>query len=135
MVRKSAQLRQRELRQILALAQVFGWSPDILENSARYDALCKLEWRASRDAARVCNGEVQRSDSDQELYDTRLLDSVDAITGFRSKGVPVFLNGDPRGCALKVPSDWIQEHDSGPEIRLERDMGGYGLLAPTAYDR
>jgi hypothetical protein len=134
MVTKKEQLRQRELRQILALAQVFGWPPDILENAARYDALCKLEWRASRDAARVCNGEVQRSDSDQELYDTRLLDSVDAITGFRSKGVPVFLNGDPRGHALKVPSEWVQMHDSGPEIRLERDMGGYGLLAPTAYD-
>jgi len=135
MVRKSAQLRQRELRQILALAQVFGWSPDILENSARYDALCTLERRASRDAERICNGEIQRSDEAQELYDTRLLDSVDAITGFRSKGVPVFLNGDPRGCALKVPSKWVQMHDSGPEIRLERDMGGYGLLAPTAYDR
>ena len=135
MVRKSAQLRQRELRQILALAQVFGWPPDILKNAGRYDALCTLERRASRDAERICNGDIKRSDEAQELYDTRLLDSVDAITGFRSKGVPVFLNGDPRGCALKVPSKWVQMHDSGPEIRLERDMGGYGLLAPTAYER
>jgi hypothetical protein len=135
MVRKSAQLRQRELRQILALAQVFGWPPDILENSARYDALCKLEWRASRDAERICNGDIQRSDTGQELYDKRILDAVNALTGFRGKGVPVFLSGDPRGYALKIEDAWTRANDTGPEIRLERDMGGYGLLAPTAYER
>lgn len=135
MATKKGQLRQRELRQILALAQVFGWPPDILENSARYDVLCKIERRASRDAERICNGEIQRSDTGQELYDSRILDAVNALTGFRSKGIPIILSGDPRGHALKVPSEWVQMHDSGPEIRLERDMGGYGLLAPTAYER
>ena len=135
MVRKSAQLRQRELRQILALAQVFGWPPDILENSARYDALCKLERRASRNAERICNGDIKRSDTGQELYDKRILDAVNALTGFRGKGVPVFLSGDPRGYALKIEDAWTRANDTGPEIRLERDMGGYGLLAPTAYER
>ena len=135
MITKKGQLRQRELRQILALAQVFGWPPDILENSARYDALCRLERRASRNAERVCNGEIQRSDTGQELYDKRILDAVNALTGFRGKGIPVFLNDDPRGYALKIEDAWMRANDSGPEIRLERDMGGYGLLAPTAYAR
>jgi len=135
MATKKGQLRQRELRQILALAQVFGWPPDILENSARYDALCRLERRASRDAERVCNGDIQRSYPGQELYDRRILDAVNALTGFRSQGIPVFLNGDPRGYALKIEDAWTRANDTGPEIRLERDMGGYGLLAPTAYER
>ena len=131
MATKKGQLRQRELRQILALAQVFAWPPDIIENAARYDALCRLERRASRDAERICNGDVQRSGFEQE----RILDAVNALTGFRGKGIPVFLNGDPRGYALKIESAWVRANDSGPEIRLERDMGGYGLLAPTAYER
>jgi len=114
---------------------VFGWPPDILENSARYDALCRLERRASRDAERVCNGDIQRSYPGQELYDRRILDAVNALTGFRSQGIPVFLNGDPRGYALKIEDAWTRANDTGPEIRLERDMGGYGLLAPTAYER
>ena len=135
MATKKGQLRQRELRQILALAQVFGWPPDILENSARYDALCRLERRASRDAERICNGDIERSDPEQDLYDGRILDAVNALTGFRGKGIPVFLNGDPRGYALKIESAWVLANDSGSDIRLERDMGGYGLLAPTAYDR
>ena len=135
MATKNGQLRERRLRQILALAQVFGWPPDILENAARYDELCRLERRASRDAERICNGDIQRSDPEQELYDKRILDAVDASTGFRGKGVPVILSGDPRGYALKIESAWVLANDSGPEIRLERDMGGYGLLAPTAYER
>ena len=135
MATKNGQLRQRELRQTLALAQVFGWPPDILENSSRYDALCRLERRASRNAERICNGDIQRSDTGQELYDKRILDAVDALTGFRSKGIPVFVNGDPRGYALKIEDAWTRANDSEPEIRLERDAGGYGLLAPTAYER
>jgi hypothetical protein len=41
--------------------------------------------------------------------------------------VPVFLNGDPRGYALKIESGWMREQN---EFRLHSDMGGYGILAP-----
>lgn len=49
--------------------------------------------------------------------------------------VPIFINRDPRGCALKIRDDWMRDnmHDGarGYAIaRLERDWGGYGILAP-----
>ncbi len=40
--------------------------------------------------------------------------------------VPVFINRDPRGYALKINDEWMTEHDA----KLEKDWGGYGLLAP-----
>lgn len=41
--------------------------------------------------------------------------------------VPVFLNGDPRGYALKIEDNWMRAR---PELRLHSDWGGYGILAP-----
>jgi hypothetical protein len=41
--------------------------------------------------------------------------------------VPVIINRDPRGYALKIGDDWMSAHHTS---RLHRDMGGYGILAP-----
>lgn len=41
-------------------------------------------------------------------------------------GVPVFLNRDPRGYALKIDDEWMRKHDA----KLYRDWGGYGIIAP-----
>lgn len=40
--------------------------------------------------------------------------------------VPVFLNSDPRGYALKILSEYVAKH----ELSIHRDWGGYGILAP-----
>jgi hypothetical protein len=40
--------------------------------------------------------------------------------------VPVFINRDPRGYQLKIKDDWMTANNAD----LERDWGGYGLLAP-----
>lgn len=45
-------------------------------------------------------------------------------------GIPVddpriVINGDPRGHALKIDCDHMR-----PEIKLHRDWGGYGIIAP-----
>jgi hypothetical protein len=40
--------------------------------------------------------------------------------------VPVFVNLDPRGYALKIDEAWMRKHNPA----LSRDWGGYGLLAP-----
>lgn len=40
--------------------------------------------------------------------------------------VPVFLNRDPRGYSLKIPDEYVSEH----ELDIHRDWGGYGILAP-----
>jgi len=44
----------------------------------------------------------------------------------RSPLVPVFINRDPRGYALKINDDWMRATD----CRLHRDWGGYGIIAP-----
>lgn len=38
----------------------------------------------------------------------------------------VFINGDPRGYALKIKSEIVRERN----LRISQDMGGYGILAP-----
>ncbi len=38
----------------------------------------------------------------------------------------VFINGDPRGYALKIKSEYVAKHN----IRIYRDFGGYGIIAP-----
>lgn len=40
--------------------------------------------------------------------------------------VPVFINLDPRGYALKIDDEWMRRKDA----KLHTDMGGYGIIAP-----
>lgn len=38
----------------------------------------------------------------------------------------VFINGDPRGYALKIKSEYVEKHS----LKIDTDWGGYGLIAP-----
>ena len=38
----------------------------------------------------------------------------------------VFINGDPRGYALKIKSEYVSQNN----IHIYRDWGGYGIIAP-----
>ncbi len=40
--------------------------------------------------------------------------------------IPVFINRDPRGYALKINDEWMRANNA----KLETDWGGYGLIAP-----
>lgn len=40
--------------------------------------------------------------------------------------VPVFVNGDARGCALKIEAEYVSEH----KLDIHKDWGGYGCIAP-----
>ena len=44
----------------------------------------------------------------------------------RRQLVPVFINRDPRGHALKIDDTYMREHS----LHLVTDWGGYGILAP-----
>lgn len=44
-----------------------------------------------------------------------------------SEDFPFVVNGDPRGYALKIDSEYMEKNR---HLRLERDWGGNGLLAP-----
>ena len=38
----------------------------------------------------------------------------------------IFINGDPRGYALKIDDQYVRDHN----LQIHRDWGGYGILAP-----
>ena len=91
-----------------------------------HQALRRLERQAHRLAEKVCNEPTDEA----ETYATQaaILAQVDALIGFREKKIPVFINMDPRGYALKIEDDWMRAH--GPH-GFEKDWGGYGILAPS----
>ena len=80
-----------------------------------------------------------------ERNDARCLKRLGALLwGSSVPDVPVFVNHDPRGYALKIDDAWMREkgwklnrsnrHTNGSGsiavARLHRDWGGYGIIAP-----
>jgi len=88
--------------------------------------LCKrlriIEGKAERITTALCNGTITAEAA--ELLLDKYLISVNKILG--NTDIPVFINRDPRGYALKIKSTYMQTHN----IKLYQDMGGYGILAP-----
>lgn len=91
-------------------------------------ALCKklrvLEIKMHRVAEQWCNGEISNETAEEKH--TQALELLDKLLRFRRKGVRVIINGDPRGYALKIDDQSMQEKN----LNLYRDWGGYGILAP-----
>lgn len=91
--------------------------------------LCKrlrrLEAQGAALALENCNVGIE----DAEYFErqARILSRVHALLNYNAQEVPVFVNGDPRGYALKIDDAWMRAH---PEYTLHRDWGGYGILAP-----
>ena len=88
--------------------------------------LRRLEAEGSRLAVDRCNGDVDEAEA--EKRGEVLLYRADIILGFKDAGIPVFLNGDPRGYALKIDDAWMRLH--ARDSPLHRDWGGNGILAP-----
>jgi hypothetical protein len=96
-------------------------------------ALCKklrrIEVKLNRIAERECSDEAFCLEMGEEgvgILVDKIMNRMDKWLGFRVAGVPVFYNGDPRGYALKIQSEYISEHNT----KINRDWGGYGILAP-----
>lgn len=85
----------------------------------------RLEGKAHRLAEDYCNGLIESEDW-LEIKEKKILKSLDKILNFNSQNIPVFVNGDPRGYALKIEDDYVREHN----LDIYRDWGGYGILAP-----
>ena len=100
-------------------------------------ALCKklrrLEAKASRITTDSCNGDFDDGENGEKL-DAALdpiLAKVNAILGNTGKNpVPVFINRDPRGYALKIKSEYMAGAGWIAQWALMRDWGGYGIIAP-----
>jgi hypothetical protein len=87
-------------------------------------SLFRLENKAHKIATDYCNGvitEVQAGEAE-----TKILNALNKILGYREKNIPVCLNFDARGYALKIGSEYVKKHG----LKIERDLGGYGLIAP-----
>jgi len=91
--------------------------------------LHSLEIKAHRLTTDYCNGVI-----DGEAYEAaeiKILNRLDKTLNFRALGVPVFVNGDARGYALKIKTSWINDqYRKDNAFRLCTDMGGYGIIAP-----
>lgn len=87
-------------------------------------SLCKklrrIEASASKHAERRCNEDVPESEHSRFVAMTE--NKLRNLLGSDR----VWLNGDPRGYALKI--------DLNPGEALHRDWGGYGIIAPDLTD-
>ena len=91
--------------------------------------LHRIELEAHRLAENYCNGTNNVTTENWEELTEKILAKVDNVTGFKRKGVPVFVNGDARGYALKINNTWVKGYQSKGG-RIYTDWGGYGILAP-----
>ena len=87
--------------------------------------LRKLERQGAALGLRLCNGPEYPEGEEDRLY-ADILGKVNDLLGNTSGKIPVFINLDPRGYALKIRDDWVR--DNAPE--MHKDWGSYGILAP-----
>jgi len=81
------------------------------------------EYQPKTGAKCGCRRGVQRDNCPNCEGTGRVID----FHAIRKPLVPIFLNRDPRGYALKIRSEWMAERN---ETQLHSDWGGYGILAP-----
>ena len=88
-------IREHGIRLQAIFAGVMGW--DSIKLCKR---LRRLEQGAHQVSEAFCNGDV--STETAEAFFTGQLLRVDSLLGFTASQVPVFINRDPRGYALKL---------------------------------
>lgn len=116
----------RMLSHGFALMRIFPHAAKMYQGQpvTLYKRLHRLEAEAHTFAERCCNEDVP--EAKQIRKEASLLDRLDAVLGFRDAGIPVFINGDPRGCALKIDDAYVKANN----LDIARDWGGYGLICP-----
>lgn len=80
--------------------------------------LYKLDKKAHRITTAQCNGEGNKEQQEKQL--NAILTKVNSLLKVKT----AFINGDPRGYALKI------EAEAAKELGIYTDWGGYGILAP-----
>jgi len=98
--------------------------------------LCRKLRRLERDGEALgltlCNGpEIGYEEADRRT--DKILAKLDELLGFKAAGVPVFVNLDPRGYALKIDEKWMREKGGAIQAngrRIHTDWGGYGIISP-----
>ncbi len=114
------------------LNRIFNTALDNITLSKR---LFSLENKLHKYAEDYCNGIMTEESYDVE--ESIIAKKVAKLLGRKVStldGVPtypLFFNRDPRGYSLKLDSDWVRDND----IKIHRDWGGYGILAPDLTRR
>jgi len=83
-----------------------------------YKKLRSLEARAHRITTAECNGTIDEDKADKQLK------TIKQQANKLLKVTTLFINGDPRGYALKI------KEEEAKELGIYTDWGGYGILAP-----
>jgi len=113
------------------LLRVFWLGFDAMETQPEPVALCKklfrLEHKAHRLSTDYCNGDIHHETWEHKT--DLILEKVDKILHFYSQEIPVFVNPDCRGYALKIGDEYIKENEHLRSF-IYRDWGGYGIIAP-----
>ena len=90
--------------------------------------LCKklrrIEKKAENLAVMLCNGAIDSEEMDK--LEKPLFTLLEKILAFSYRKIPVFINRDPRGYALKIKDNYVRENN----LTIHRDWGGYGIIAP-----
>lgn len=121
---KKQERDERILKHGLALKRIFPATADIGPVTL-VEELQALEREAHRSAERECN-DPNYTPEQIRRKEASIVKRLEALLGIEASGVPVFLNSDPRGYALKIKDGYVREH----KLDIDRDWGGYGILAP-----
>ena len=106
------------------LEKIFNINSHSLIDGYLYKELQKIENKAHDFAEHNCNFGV--SDEEYDSIIEELENELDDILNFKEQKIPVLINTDPRGYALKIHDKYIRENN----VNIYRDWGGYGILAP-----
>lgn len=110
-------------RELMAIFKLHNVDPVKLCKSLR-----RIELKMTRISTDYCNGKVTSAEWAKARRAT--LKRLDNLLLFRSMGIPIVINGDPRGYALKIDDGYVRENS----LNIHRDWGGYGILAPNLTD-
>jgi hypothetical protein len=137
-ITKKAKLEENIYRQGMALMDTFNIEMKGLDGPGPvtvYKLVKVIEDAAHRHFEKLCSDEhycnvIMDTEEKQEAFESRLLVRLDKILDYTSQGIPVFLNQDPRGHALKLEGKYYEDHSS---CRIPRDWGGDGMLCPDFH--
>lgn len=129
----------------LGLIKFFGLDPNLVSPVELCKKLRRLENQAHKITTALCNGFPDLDYDLQEDYIKHLEDRLDKIEqtardylwenqdkakkNFKKINA-IFINGDPRGYALKLDTETIKYFEELGEEFPHKDWGGFGILAP-----
>jgi hypothetical protein len=87
--------------------------------------LRRLEVKSTNLAIQYCNGDIEENKFEFEM--SKIEKKLDQLTNYKYKKIPISYNGDPRGYILKIDDEFCKKY----QIDIEKDAGGYGLIAPN----